>query len=447
MTLGGRGKAPGRGRAAWVFAPLALTVSVLACSSGSTNDRPPGVVVPGTTGGAGGSGGSGGSGAKSGSSGDAGDASGGSAPAGGSGGGSATGGTGQASGGLGNEAGADNEGGAPPVPLEPERCSDAFDNDGDGDADCADDECAEACRTPCGDVESVADPSTQSGSNVGRPAMAAIHCDAPADGPSVVYAVTAENTGVLEASVMGSGLLRVAIRSACDDADALACGLSRATAEVTAGDELFVVVQGVELADAGNFTLSVESRELDVCGDGFRDATEGCDDENLDAGDGCDAACEVETDENEPNDALAEAEVYADPFYGEIDPEDDVDAVGFDLATRASVIVGTENLGDGSCTFGLLDSFLELLDENGDSLAVDDDGGEGLCARIVLPNLPVGHYTARISASPAGDTPIFPYRLLVVTDICGNGRKTLAEACDDGNVIDGDGCSATCQVE
>jgi cysteine-rich repeat protein len=296
-------------------------------------------------------------------------------------------------------------------------------------------------------VETVADPSTQSSSNVGRAAMSANHCGAPAEGPTVVYSVTAQTTGVLEASVMGSGLLRVAIRSACEDTDALACGLSSATAAVTAGDDLFVVVQGVESTDAGSFTLNVQSRELDVCGDGFRDATEGCDDENVDAGDGCDAACEVESDENEPNGDVAAADVYADPFYGQIDPADDVDHVGFDLATRASVVVSTENIGGGSCTFGLLDSFLELLDENGDSVAEDDDGGEGLCARIVIANLPVGHYTARITASPAGDTPTFPYRLLVVTDICGNGRKTIAEACDDGNAMNGDGCSATCQIE
>ena len=33
-------------------------------------------------------------------------------------------------------------------------------------------------------------------------------------------------------------------------------------------------------------------------------------------------------------------------------------------------------------------------------------------------------------------------------DICGNGlRNTLAEECDDGNLIDGDGCSSVCKIE
>jgi len=32
-------------------------------------------------------------------------------------------------------------------------------------------------------------------------------------------------------------------------------------------------------------------------------------------------------------------------------------------------------------------------------------------------------------------------------EVCGNGEKTLGEQCDDGNTINGDGCSATCYLE
>ena len=30
---------------------------------------------------------------------------------------------------------------------------------------------------------------------------------------------------------------------------------------------------------------------------------------------------------------------------------------------------------------------------------------------------------------------------------CGNDLQELSEGCDDGNVIDGDGCSSLCQIE
>jgi cysteine-rich repeat protein len=36
---------------------------------------------------------------------------------------------------------------------------------------------------------------------------------------------------------------------------------------------------------------------------------------------------------------------------------------------------------------------------------------------------------------------------VVLTDLCGNGVHADSEACDDGNVADGDGCSAACRIE
>lgn len=37
---------------------------------------------------------------------------------------------------------------------------------------------------------------------------------------------------------------------------------------------------------------------------------------------------------------------------------------------------------------------------------------------------------------------------IAVTDgVCGNGAIEGAEQCDDGNTVDGDGCSASCALE
>ena len=33
------------------------------------------------------------------------------------------------------------------------------------------------------------------------------------------------------------------------------------------------------------------------------------------------------------------------------------------------------------------------------------------------------------------------------TDVCGNGRRTGSEGCDDGNTANNDGCGSTCTVE
>lgn len=35
----------------------------------------------------------------------------------------------------------------------------------------------------------------------------------------------------------------------------------------------------------------------------------------------------------------------------------------------------------------------------------------------------------------------------VCVENCGNLVKTIGEICEDGNTIDGDGCSSTCQIE
>ena len=40
-----------------------------------------------------------------------------------------------------------------------------------------------------------------------------------------------------------------------------------------------------------------------------------------------------------------------------------------------------------------------------------------------------------------------PVFVATIAGICGNGVVEANEECDDGNTVDGDGCSSTCNIE
>jgi fibro-slime domain-containing protein len=130
------------------------------------------------------------------------------------------------------------------------------------------------------------------------------------------------------------------------------------------------------------------------CGDGRIGGNEQCDDGNTNAGDGCSATCQVET--------------------GWICP----------VADQPCII----DCGDGILTG------LEQCDPPnpgmGCSAACQFEPGWG-CAPPAAPMPDAGPPPPSVCAKT----------------VCGNGKKEGNEACDDGNVIDGDGCSATCTLE
>lgn len=333
-----------------------------------------------------------------------------------------------------------------------ERCTDGRDNDGDQRVDCVDPDCEEACADPCVAPPLLSDPATVSGSTVGHSRSLDSLCrwSGQESGPDLVYRVTAAHTGLLRVELESSAELSVGLRSDCDGADSeLRCALGGLPVElpVTAGDELFVHVDGVAAAAAGSFRLTVASREL-VCGDGFRDGDEGCDDGGTEDGDGCSADCQVESSEGSDNDRLESADPMAADYYGAIDPLGDEDWVSLEVIDPlTSLVVRTFDFGDNACMLSRLDNVLELYAADGSLLASDDDGGTGYCARLLVPGLAPGLYYLRTAASPWGTVGIFPYRLQILLDPCGNGYVSEAEQCDDGNLLPDDGCGPSCSFE
>ncbi|MEP7125869.1 MAG: DVUA0089 family protein [Byssovorax sp.] len=347
--------------------------------------------------------------------------------------------------------------------TDKELCTDGVDNDKDTKTDCADSDCALACAASCtADALTVIAPDflVVAGDTTGHANLLHASCSAmngAASGPEIVYQATINVTGVLDLSLLSDADLGVSVRSACaQQPTELGCADDQSGSQATerlklpvkANDTVFLVVQGHTAADAGSYSLTVKSRAV-TCGDGFTDAPEQCDDGATMSGDGCSAQCTIESSETEPNGMTAQANTYIPPWFGAISPAGDVDTIKINIPTK-STLTATIGDFDGGCQSGALDSYLVVLDQNGTTmLATDDDGGVGSCSSTQVPNLAPGAYYVRVSASPKALDPTFAYKLaLALTiDICGDGVVTGGEQCDDGNLVAGDGCGTTCQLE
>ena len=127
-----------------------------------------------------------------------------------------------------------------------------------------------------------------------------------------------------------------------------------------------------------------------VCGDGFRDPGEGCDDGNNRNGDGCSASCAVETS-------------CGDGVRDTGEGCDDGNLISGDGCSASCMVEST-------CGNGRIDTGEGCDDGNNRN----GDGCSSTC---------------------------------MVEVRCGNGVLETGEECDDGNNRDGDGCSSTCTIE
>ena len=73
------------------------------------------------------------------------------------------------------------------------------------------------------------------------------------------------------------------------------------------------------------------------------------------------------------------------------------------------------------------------------------DGGSGQIRWIFSPDTAAGDFGGMTSLSSAVFLGVSRERVLLY-DICGNGIVTAGEQCDDGNLVDGDGCQHDCRL-
>jgi cysteine-rich repeat protein len=169
-----------------------------------------------------------------------------------------------------------------------------------------------------------------------------------------------------------------------------------------------------------------------VCGNGKLEAGEECDDHNLVEFDGCEPDCKKskDTDSDGHYDALDNCPNVANPGQEDAD-QDGIGDVCDSPDCGNGVLEGTEACDDGNNVKG----------DNcePDCTASKDTDSDGIFDSV--DNCP------DISNPQQEDADVDGKGDVCDAPECGNIVKETGEACDDGNISDGDGCSALCTVE
>ncbi len=183
------------------------------------------------------------------------------------------------------------------------------------------------------------------------------------------------------------------------------------------------------------------------CGDGVIEGSEGCDDGNTVSGDGCSSACMVEAGLRLLRGAIGvrcNGKIAAVCGNGIVELNETCDdgntmsgdgcsstcqiEAGYSCPTPGSAC----KVGKAYCGDGILQTGGEQCD---DGNTKPGDCCNGTCQ--LEPNCKC------VTPVPAL-TP--PHQVCSSTIICGDGVVEPGEACDDGNTMSGDGCSADCDT-
>jgi cysteine-rich repeat protein len=176
--------------------------------------------------------------------------------------------------------------------------------------------------------------------------------------------------------------------------------------------------------EAGYICGTIVGTCMPVCGDTTTISPETCDDGNQASGDGCDGACttEIVLTEVEPNDTFADADARAldatpilisgssTTLAGDISMIGNLDLFKMDLASDSVVRIETFNGTGADCTTGLTTT-LRLFNASMTQVATDNVSGIGTCSALVL-NVVAGTYYVQVEETGNNAT-IAAYKLQV----------------------------------
>jgi cysteine-rich repeat protein len=213
----------------------------------------------------------------------------------------------------------------------------------------------------------------------------------------------------------------------------------------------YVQVRTFSTTAIGPYALTV-TPNAPACGNGLFESRAGeqCDDRNTAAGDGCSATCSVEPLVTVMGPGAAQT------VGGAITPAGNADYVRIDMLAPgyigAEVFIPSRGRCDASGS-NSADPVLTLFDSAFAVLGSDDNDGIASCSRIdptfdTFAFVQAGTYYLRVTESGNdGTIPAYVLDVRTVGQGCGNVLLEGAEECDDGNAVDGDGCSQTCTFE
>ncbi len=216
-------------------------------------------------------------------------------------------------------------------------------------------------------------------------------------------------------------------------------------ANLTAGTYYLVARAYSASATLASYTLSVMITS-NICGNHQIESGEQCDDGNAASNDGCSSTCQWET--------RGTASGTGASFTDSISPIGNIDWYAVVVPAGYSIRAETFSPSDGMCPSGT-DTVIRLWQSNRTTEIVsDDDDGVGACSLLTpttdaaVRGLAAGTYYVSVEDYGNNST-IGTYVLNVAIQaaMCGDGFLGGTEACDDGNTIAGDGCSAVCQFE
>lgn len=231
------------------------------------------------------------------------------------------------------------------------------------------------------------------------------------------------------------------------------------------------ILTAPEVCDDGNLTSGDgcdSNCTPTACGNGVVSAPETCDDGNVVSGDGCSSTCQFEVP---GNDACAAALAVSVPGSGPVQSNagatDDSQALCGTSAVNQGLwytVLGNGNtITVTTCNAATnYDTKIQVWCDCPEFLCVggNDDSTcsfSGLRSTVSFCSIPghvyyvtvggfstaTGNAQLDVTEDGLGCTPT----VTCIPPVCGDGVTETPEQCDDGNLVSGDGCSATCQIE